>query len=882
MPLLPRFISLWRNFWNKNKVEQELNEELQSYLEILIEEKIKKGINPKDAQRQALIEMGGAEQIKEKVREVRIGYYLETLWQDLRYSLRMLLKNPAFVFTVIITMALGIGANTALFSLINAALLNPLPLSESEQLMMIYTETPNDSWGFSSYPDLIDWRNESHSFSDLSAITDYRVNLTGQGEPSRVVSGYVSANFFKLLRVEAAIGRTFIPGEDIQGAEPVIVLSHTLWQNQFGADPKLIGQTLNINGQFFTVIGVLPKDFYFHWGDFQAWIPIQYHPTFSLDRKEPSTVAIGRLKASVTPAQARIEMAEISHRLATQYPDTNKERGVMIIGLKDQLIDEVSKPLMITFGATILVLLIACANMANLFLARSITRQKEIALRLALGASRWRITQQLLTESILIALLGGLLGLSIGLLSKELILYSSSILSPMRQSLLPPGMEVKLDFRMLSFTFIVTVLVGIILGLVTALRVPTSNVNEVLKEGGKTASEGSGNNRWRNMFVVSQIAFTLVLLICSGLLVKSFRVLMSVNPGFDASNVLTVEYELPEDRYPEIAQQWAFHQKVVERIRTFPGVIDASAIVQLPYTGRVGIFEVVLLDRPEPPKDQAPRAQFNRVDPYYFQTMKIPLISGRVFTEQDKIGTLPVVIINQAMAERYWPGQDVVGKSLRIPDSDSVAQIVGVVGNIKYYNVDEPIAQIYLAFAQFPGSFARLVVRTTGSPLTAINSVKQAVWQVDKDQPLWRFRTLESLFERSIGSHRFVMYLLSVFSLVSVLLAIVGIYGVISYSVNQRTHEIGIRMALGAQWIDIIKLVVGYGAALILIGIAIGLVGALALTHYIKVMLFNVEATDISTYCIVSLLLALVALLACYLPARRATKVDPMISLRHQ
>lgn len=883
MPLLPRFISLWRNFWNKNKVEQELNEELQAYLEMLIEEKIKKGINQQDARRQALIELGGIQQVKEQVREVRIGHYLETLWQDLRYGMRTLLKNPGFMLTIMITMALGIGANTALFSFVNAALFSPLPLSESEQLMMVYTKTPSDTLeiGLSAYPDLIDWRSQSQSFSELSAFVDHSINLTEYGEPTRVLAGYVSANFFQLLRVQAAIGRTFITGEDIQGAQPVIVLSHTLWQNQFGSNPKLIGKTLNVNGQLFTVIGVLPKDFYFHWGTFEAWMPIQYHPDFSQDRKQVSTVAIGRLKAGVTPAQARVEMTEIANRLAAQYPETNKERSVTMIGLKDQLIDEVRKPLLITFGATILVLLIACANIANLILARSITRHKEIALRIALGAGRWRITQQLLIETVLIAIFGGLLGLLIGLLGKELILYSSFILSPMRQSLLPPGMEVKLDFRMLCFTFTITILVGIVLGLFTALRCPISNVNEVLKEGNKTTSGGSGNNRWRGALVVSQIAFTLILLIGSGLLLKSFRGLLSVNPGFDVNNVLTADYQISEDRYPEITQQWAFHQQVVEQVKAIPGIVDASVVARLPYVGKFGTIKFIPLDRPELAKGEEPSAQINVADPYFFRTMKIPLISGRVFTEQDRLGTPTVVVINQAIAEHYWPGQDAVGKSLRIAN-DIVAQIVGVVGNIKYYNVDEPIPQMYLAFAQFPGSSAKLVVRTTSSPLAAMNDVKQAVWFVDKQQPLSRVSTLESLFERSIGSRRFVMQLVNCFSLVSLLLAVVGIYGVVSYSVNQRTHEIGIRMALGAQWIDIIKLVAGYGMALVITGIAIGLVGALVLTQYIQIMLFNVEATDISTYCIVSLLLALVALLACYIPARRAAKVDPMISLRHE
>jgi predicted permease len=813
-----------------------------------------------------------------------MGHFLETVWQDMRYGGRMLHRKPGFTLTAAITLALGIGANTAVFSLINATILNPLPLSESQQLMMVYTRTPRSPRGGVAYPDLMDWRAQSQSFSGLSALIDQGVNLTGHGEPARVVSGFVSANFFELLRVKAALGRTFLPGEDTTGAERVIVLSHAVWQRQFGSDPNLIGQTLRVNDQVFTVVGVLPADFNFHWGDFEAWIPIQYHPNFSLARKDSSAVAIGRLKAGITAQQAGAEMEAIAGRLAAQYPETNKGRGVTIVPLKGQLIEDLRKPLLILLGVTAFVLLIACANIANLMLARSATRRQELSLRVALGAGKGRIVRQLLTESMLIAILGGMIGFWLGLWGKDLILYGAPSLLPNRQRLLPPGMQVGLDFTMLGFTFTVAILAGLISGLGPALRLSKSDISHALKVGGTGSGENSGSRRFRGALVISQTALTLVLLIGTGLLVKSFRALLSVDEGFDPKSVLTVEYMVPEDKYPEPSRQWAFHQQVVERIRALPGVIDASAVLVLPHTGDFGATPFVPLNGSAPPKVEEPLAQVNRVDPYYFRTMGIPLLSGRVFTAQDRIGTQPVVIVNQALADLYWPAQDPVGKSLHITDTDtpdSAMQIVGVVGNIKNYRLDEPTAsQIYLSFPQVPSGFARLVVRTAGEPLDAATAVRQAVWSIDKDQPLWRVRTLESLLDREVGGSRFMMQIISCFSLVALLLAVVGIYGVLSYSVSQRTREIGVRMALGAQRGDILRLIVGQGAVLILPGIATGLLGALALTRFIKSLLFNVGPTDVFTYSAVSLLLALVALVACYLPARRATTVEPMIALR--
>jgi putative ABC transport system permease protein len=799
-----------------------------------------------------------------------------TLWQDLRYGARMLLKKPGFTLIAVITLALGIGTNTAIFSIVNAVLLNPLTLTEPEQLVLVFTRTGRDPRNWVAYPDLQDWQAQSRSFAGLSGFASQSVNLIGREEPTRMIGGFVSSDFFKTLGVEAPHGRTFLPGEDSQGAERVAVISHEAWQNRLGADPKLIGQTLNLNGQVFTVVGILPAGFHFTWGDCEIWLPIQHYPNFSLNRGQASSGVVGRLKPGVTIEQAQTEMETIARRLAQQYPDTNRDRSVTIVSLQQIVAEHLRPSLFVLSGAVAFLLLIACANVANLMLARSVARQKENALRAALGAGRWRLIRQLLTETLLLWLIGGISGLLLGSWSVELLMTGSP-------TELPPGIDVKFDVTVFGFTFAIALLTGIAFGLAPALRFSRPEVHDLLKEGGKGAGEISGSSRLRGALVVSQVALALVLLIGSMLLVKSFRALLQVNPGFDPRNLLTMEYRVPRNKYPEPAQQWAFHQQVVERVQALPGVQAASVVLALPHSGNFGTTTFIPLDRPIPPRGQEPRAQSNRADPYYFRAMDIPLLRGRVFTEQDRMDTQPVVVINQAMAERYWPGQDPIDKGIRLPDNNLTARVAGVVGNIKHNSLDEPTeAQIYLAYAQVPHIFATLVARTTGDPLAAANAVKQAVWSVDKDQPVWKVRTMEFLLQRAVSGSRFMMRLLAVFAGLALLLATVGIYGVISYSVSQRTHEIGVRMALGAGRRDIVRLVVGHGLVLILIGTAAGIVTALALTRFMTTLLFNVSPTDPLTFVTISLLLGAVAVLACYLPARRATKVDPMVALRCQ
>ncbi len=800
---------------------------------------------------------------------------MQTLIQDLRYGVRMLMKNPGFTLIAIITLALGIGANTALFSIVNAALLRPLPYHQAEQLVMVYTRTAGaDARDPVAWPELLDWRAQSQSFAYLSAFTTQSVNLTGRTEPSRVVGGFVSADFFSMLGVEPALGRGFLANEDAAGAEKVGVVSYALWRDRFGADPALLGQTLTLNNQLFTVVGVTPTGFRAPYSDVDVWLPIQYYPNFSTERKSANFEVLGRMRTGVALRQAQAEMDTIAARLATQYPETNKDRGVNLIGLQSLLVERLRPSLLALFGAAGFVLLIACANLANLQLSRAIGRARELALRAALGAGRGRLVRQLLTESLLLSLMGGALGLLLGVWGMDALAASSAVnLSPL--------VEVKLDRYVFGFTCGAALLTGVLFGLFPALRFSRPDLNEALKAGGRSASASLGRSRLRGALVVAQVALALVLLVGAGLMVRSFMNLAGVDPGFEGNNVLTLEYRVPRNKYPEPQQQWRFHEQAVAAVQALPGVESAAAVGAIPHGGNVAVTSFTLPDRAAPPAGQEPRAQSNRADTNYFRTMKIPLVQGRVFSPQDKSDAPLVIVINQTMARNNWPNANPLGQQVHLLDFDMTASVIGVVGDVRHDSLDEPSqSQVYLPYAQHPHIFASMVVRTAGDPQSFANAVRGAIWSVDKDQPVWKVRTLDSLLQRSLGYQRFLLQLLGAFAALALLLAAVGIYGVLAYAVSQQTREFGVRMALGAQASDIFRLILGQGMKLTLGGMGIGLLGAFGLTRLLKTLLFDVSVTDPLTFLMIILLLMIVALFACWIPARRATKVDPMIALR--
>lgn len=796
--------------------------------------------------------------------------------QDLRYGVRMLLKRPGFAFIAILTLALGIGANTAIFSVVNAVLLRPLPYDHAEQLVMVYTRTPQETRQGVAWPELRDWQAQSQSFADLAAFVPQSVNLTGRAEPGRVIGGFVSANFFNLLRVNPALGRTFSKGEDEAGAPPVAIVNYVLWRDRFGADPGLVGQTLTLNGQVFTVVGLMPEEFHSPYSEVDVWLPIQQHPGFSPNRDARALSVLGRLKPAVTLEQAESELAVVAARLAQQYPDTSAERGVNLFRLQTLLVEGVQTKLWVLFAAVGCVLLIACANVANLTLSRAVTRQREMALRAAMGASRLRIMRQLLTESSLLSLTGGALGLLLGKWGMDALAANGSVN-------LPPGVTVTLDPLVFGFTFGLALLTGLLFGLFPALRLSRLDLNRVLKEGGRAAGMGPGGNRLRDLLVVTQLALAFVLLVGAGLMVRSFVRLLQVNPGFEAKNLLTLEYRVPRNKYPEPAQQWRFHEQVVANVTSLPGVQSAAVFFSVPNGAGIGMTEFMLPDRAAPPASQWPQAQTNRADTHYFHTMRIPLRKGRVFTAQDQVNTPPVVVINETMARRFWPNEDPVGKSVTMREPTLTATVIGVVGDVKHNGLAEPEQpQLYLSFAQNPHIFASLAVRTTSEALSFSKAVRGAIWAVDKDQPVWKVRTMEWLMDRANGSSRFLMQVLAALAMLALVLAAVGIYGVLSYTVSQQTRDIGVRLALGAQAHDILTLVLKRGLGLALVGITVGLAVSVAMTRLIKGLLFGVTATDPLTFGGIAGLLTLVALLACYLPARRATRVDPMIALRHE
>ncbi len=801
---------------------------------------------------------------------------MRTFLQDLRYGARMLVKQPGFTLIALLTLSMGIGANTAIFSVVNSLLLRPLPYSESEQLTWVWMDNRPEGIreDITSWPNFEDWRAQNQSFQAMAGVRDRRFNLTGAGEPEELYGANVSPNFFELMRVSPARGRGFNADEEHEGRDQVVVIGHVLWQRRFGGDANIVGQTLSLSGQPHTIIGVMPPGFQFP-NKTEVWKPLAPDAQTRRARGSFWLPVIGRLKPGVTRAQAQTDMAGIAQRLEQQYPNTNTGFGVNVVLMHEQLVGKMRTALWVLLGAVGCVLLIACANVANLLLARAATRQKEVAIRAALGASRGRVVRQLLTESVLLAAAGGVLGL---LLAR----WGLDALVAFAPSDLPRAESISIDRHVLFFTLGLSLLTGLVFGLAPALQSSKLGLGEVLKEGGR--SGGGGGRHTRSVLVVAEIALALVLLVGAGLLLKSSWRLQQVNPGFNPERVLKVRLSLPLSKYPEGANVAAFYQQLLERLRALPGVKAAGA------TSSVLLYKVhnsagILIEgRPAPSGSSRPELPLDSVSPSYFQVLGMQLIQGRNFTEQDKRDGLPVAIVNETMARRFWPDEDPIGKRFTLFDAGPQARwltVVGVVRDSRRQGLDAPIRiESFLPHAQRPLRAMEVVLRTTDDPLTMARTVRSVVWSLDGDLPVSEIQTVEQMVGARVAPRRFNLLLLGLFALVAVLLAAVGIYGVMSYSVTQRAHEIGIRMALGAQTRAVLSLVIGQGMRLALLGVGIGLAAAVGLTRLMAGLLFGVSATDPMTFGAIALLLVGIALLACYLPARRATKVDPMIALR--
>ena len=802
---------------------------------------------------------------------------METLIQDVRYGVRVMRKRPWFTAVVVLTLALGIGANTAIFSVVNAVLLRPLPYRNAERLVWVSGNVRGGTNRASvSPPDYVDYRAQNTVFEEFAASTSvpFPVNLTGAGEPERLTGSRVTANYFRAFGVEPALGRGFGADEERAGPTPVAVLSDGLWLRRFGGDPSVVGKTLTLDGKAVTVVGIAPPEFQYPAGA-ELWLPLDFDDPEMKIRAAHFLRPIGLLKNGVTIEQAKAETDLIARRLEEQYPETNERWSLNLVPLEEQVVGGVRTSLWVLLGAVGFVLLIACANVSNLMLARAAARRRELALRTALGASRWRVARQQLVESVLLSLAGGALGLLLAV-------WGVDVLAALGAGDIPRSREIGVDGRVLAFTAALSVLTGLAFGLLPALRASRPDLNEVLKDAGRGTS-GPGRGRVRSALVVSEIALSLVLLIGAGLLVKSFVGLLSVNPGFDPASVLTLRINLARARYPKPEQAEAFFGDLQRRVAGLPGVEAAGMVSELPLSGQPNDMYFYVAGRPPQTADQKVTADYRRVNQDYFRAMRIPVLRGRDFTEQEVTGNAQVVVINETLARNFFPDEDPLGRRLVIDfGNQEEFEVVGVVGDVRHRALDGEVYQMmYVPTLRIGGT--NLVVRTSSAdPLALATAVRGEVAAVDKDQPVSGVRTLEEVVAGSVAQQRFRTLLLAVFAGVALLLAGVGIYGVIAYSVTHRTHEIGIRMALGAGAADILKMVVGQGMALALAGIAVGLLAALALTRVLSSLLFGVTATDALTFATVSLLIAAVALLACLLPARRATKVDPMIALRYE
>lgn len=821
---------------------------------------------------------------------------MTTLWQDSLYGLRMLRKSPAFTFFAVLTLALGIGANTAIFAIVDKVVLQHLPYPHPQQLVIVWETDMNRKLTRGTTPpaDFLDWRSQSHSFQGLAAYQQWFFNLYGANGPEQLLGVHVSPGFFSMVGLKLTLGRGFTADEEQPGHDNVVVLSHALWASHFGSDPNILNRSVVIDNKPFTVVGVLPAGFDLLGFNqpLDLWMPLSFVPE-DIRRDNPSLIVFGRMKNGVSLAQANADLGTISQRLALQYPATNQGVGVNVELLHHEINSGVSDALLVLLAAVSLVLLIACANVANLMLSRSAGRQREVAIRSALGAGRTRLIRQLLTESILLGLLGGIFGLLFAYGAFRLL--TLILPAPGTAGSVPFEQGIGFNLPVLLFAAVVAILTGIIFGLAPAFQFSKPDLTESLKEGGRGSTSGRQSRATRSFLVVVEVALSLVLLIGAGTLIRSFEAILKKNMNFNPKNVLSFQVWLPDSRYPTADAARQFFDQALAKIHHLPGVVSAGAVNFLPLTGWTDLSNFDIEGRPSPPPKEEFVAHYRITDAHYFQTMQIPLLKGRYFTDSDTANSQDVAIINQALANRYWPNQNPIGQRVRFHITQSKAAlyrpivfnqwftIVGVVADLqdRIFGKTQP-GQLFLPYTQAPSRIMRFVLRTAVPPDSVSSSARSAILSVDKDQPVTATTTMEHLISSSVSHEAVNMKILSCLALLALVLAAIGIYGVISYGVQQRTHEIGVRMALGAQPRDVIRLIVNQGARLTLIGIVLGLGGAYALTTVLAGLLFGVKSFDIPSSLISIVILVIVALSACYIPARRATRVDPLDSLRYE
>jgi putative ABC transport system permease protein len=884
LQILSRLTSLWRNLFHRARTEQEMTEEIDAYLEMLIEFKVKEGLNPLEARRAALIELGGKEQVKEKIREVSVGRYLETLWQDLHYGLRMLGKHPGFTAIALLTLALGIGANAAIFSVVYGVLLQPLPYAEDDRLVTLMQSYPQkglDTWGISQANFAL-YRDHNQVFEKIAAYNSPGFNLTGGDGPERLQGSAVTVDFFDVLGVEPGWGRAFRVEEDAPGKNLVCILSYGLWQRRFGGDPQILGQSLLLNDTPTEVVGIMPQGFAFPDRNVELWIPLGLNPQrmFGYTHR-----GIARLKPGVSVSQAEADTTSIFWNAAQENPGIAGARTpppegadmkTIVRPLKVVIIGDTKTPLLVLLGAVGLVLLIACANVANLLLVRAASRTRELALRFALGATPGRVIRQLLTESLLLALVGGAAGAALAWLGVRLLRQ----LPALQQ--VPRLAEVSVNPTVLAFTAALAVLTGLLFGFAPALRAYQIGLQAGMREGMR-GSAGTASRRLNSVLVAAQFALCLVLLIGAGLLLKSFQRLLSVNPGFQPEHVLSMRMALPNSKYANADQSVQFFDNLLERVRSLPGIRSAGVVSLLPFAGsRTSDGFVVEGHEPES-GGLAPNAQDRVVSPGYFQTLEIPLLRGRDFLKSDRADSPLVAIVDETLARRYWADGDALGKRIRYAWSDQWMTIVGVTAGVKIRNLKETIEpHFYYPYAQTQPRQMYLTVRTVGEPTAATAAIRSEVQALDADLPVWGVQPLTAAVDQTLNNQRLTNTLLTVFAGLAVLLAAVGIYGVMSLYVSNRTNEFGIRLALGAQPAILLRSVLRQGLVLTLGGVLAGTATAFALTRTLASLLFEVSATDPTIFFSVPLLLVAVALLACYIPARRAMRVDPLVALRYE